>query len=169
MSRRGRSRYWIDGYNVILSAGIGDGASLEERRAELAARVAGSCPRAWIVFDSKGREGVSRRGHSFSGVEVAFAPSGLSADDVIADRVRNSRQLEGVVVVTDDRELAGRCRSLGVSILGVRRFVQDVLQPAPEANSERHDQPLSRAQINEWLRYFGVEPGPSGDDPPTRK
>ena len=52
-------------------------------------------------------------------VRCVFAPS---ADDAIADRVKQDRDPSGLTVVTSDRELAARVRGHGARVTGARGF-----------------------------------------------
>ncbi|MEW6746989.1 MAG: NYN domain-containing protein [Planctomycetota bacterium] len=152
---RKKTHYWIDGYNVIFRLKLGEGEDLERRRGELVARVAALGGPAWIVFDTREGEGRARTEWPFRRVKVQFARAGQSADAVIAARVGAGGDLGDVVVVTDDRELAGLCRQHGATVMGVRAFGA-LLKPLPEP-PPKGSQPLSAEQIEEWKRYFGVE------------
>jgi predicted RNA-binding protein with PIN domain len=145
--------YWIDGYNVILGLRLGQGHPLEQRREELVRRGASLRAPCWIVFDSQ--EGSSHpRSYRASGrVRVQYPPPGTSADDALLDRLHSRRTLASVRVVTDDRELRDRCRFHGAATLSVAEFAALLLPPEAEGPGAR-DRPLSRAEVEEWLRYF---------------
>lgn len=111
----------VDGYNVAFS-GLGPDAPrdpaaarvwLERTLGELAARHRVSVR---LVLD--GAEGhpppVATGARD---VVVEYSPPGVTADDVIVDRVRSSPPGAEVVVVTSDRELAGRVRALGANVI----------------------------------------------------
>ena len=148
---------------MILRARLGAGSELAERRAELVARVAAIGVPAWIVFDSKARREAGRVQRTFRHVRVQFARPDQTADDVLIEAARRAKDLRSLVLVTDDRELSGRCRFLGLRTLGVEAFMER-LQPTTET-PERPDRPLSKQEIEDWLRYFGVdrEKGPGKD------
>lgn len=148
----GRARYWIDGYNVLLRLRLGSGAPLAERRAELLARLAASGLRAFVAFDS--REAVhGLRGTAPRRIEVAFAPQGRSADDLLIERVKRAPDLDGVVVVSDDRDVADRCGFLGARTMGTAEFGR-MLQPAAPS-TPRRERPLTRDEVKEWMEWFG--------------
>ena len=148
----GGATYWIDGYNVLLRLKLGEGRSLEERRGELIARVGALGKPAWIAFDSR---------ESVHGVEpsaprrvrVAFARAGRSADDLILEKVRLAKDLAGVVVVSDDREVASRCQFMGARTMGTAEFGR-MLKPAP-APDARPDRKLTPNEVKDWMRWFG--------------
>ncbi len=108
------TRYLVDGNNVMGSRPDGwwrDRADAMQRLVnqldDLAAAAGGDIA---VVFD--GRE----RGLQAVRVHVAFAEH---ADDAIADRAG-----PGVVVVTSDRELAGRARERGAEVVGARSLLE---------------------------------------------
>lgn len=75
-----------------------------------------------LVFDT--HPGASRQGQRSRSGNVRWVYVAGSADDAIVARVKEDGGTPGrsVVVVTDDRELAGRTRQLGARVLGVRAF-----------------------------------------------
>jgi predicted RNA-binding protein with PIN domain len=69
-----------------------------------------------LVFDGARPEGVG------FAAETIFSGPGRSADALIVARVRESGDPRGCVVVTADRALADRCRTLGARIESPRAF-----------------------------------------------
>jgi predicted RNA-binding protein with PIN domain len=106
----------VDGYNLTLRNRAE--LDLAGQRAwiatTLAAFVARIPVRPLIVFDGQ-RAGGSRTMPPTRGVDVAFTPAGVSADDEIVFRVEATD--EPVVVVTDDQELRRRVRALGADVV----------------------------------------------------
>jgi len=155
----GGARYWIDGYNVLLRLGLGEGRTLEERRAELAARVGALGKEAWIAFDS--REAVHGVKSSLPRrVKVTFAHAGRSADDLILEKVRTAKDLAGVVVVSDDREIASRCGFMGARTMSTAEFGR-MLKPAPLPDA-RPDRKLTRSEVDDWKNWFDRNRKPDG-------
>ncbi len=153
----GGARYWIDGYNVILRLGLGEGATLEERRAELIARVGALGKESWIAFDS--REAVHGVGAALPRrVQIAFASAGRSADDLLVAKVTKAKDLDGVVVVSDDRDVSDRCKFMGARTMAVRDFGK-MLKPAPASGSGegggKVDRKLSKDEVADWMKWFG--------------
>ena len=105
-----------------------------------------------VVFDPGGAFALpeSRR---HGGIEVVFAPHGSSADEVIARRVRRSRDRAGITVITSDRELAGEARNYGARVKSAEEFAAE-LSALAEDKSEGHDTPLSPAELEKWLALF---------------
>jgi len=105
-----------------------------------------------VVFDPGGAFALPEaRRHG--GVEVIFAPHGSSADQVIARRVRRSRDPAGITVVTSDRELAGEVVNYGARVKSAETFAAE-LSALTGDRSEGHDSPLSAAELEAWLALF---------------
>jgi predicted RNA-binding protein with PIN domain len=148
----GGATYWIDGYNVLLRLKLGEGRTLEQRRGELIARVGALGKPAWIAFDS--RESVHGVALSMPRrVRVSFAKEGRSADELILEKVRTAKDLDGVVVVSDDREVASRCQFMGARTMATAEFGR-MLKPAP-APDARPDRKLTPNEVKEWMKWFG--------------
>jgi predicted RNA-binding protein with PIN domain len=113
-----KARLIVDGYNVTKATWPTQ--SLEAQRARLLtllpALVARTSAEATVVFDaaaSESRPVVT----SPRGVKVLFSPSGVIADDVIRQLVAAEPAGRVVVVVTEDRELAGDVRRAGARVV----------------------------------------------------
>ena len=112
----------IDGYNVSLNS-FGD-LSLELQRertvacaTNIEARYHPSCV---IIFDGQSS---TARGRIQSKVHVVFSPSGVTADDVIVERVQVTPIERPIIVVTSDQNLAARARGLGCQTISSASFV----------------------------------------------
>jgi len=94
--------------------------------------------RVHLVFDTL--PGAARAGLAASGGPVSWSYAEGSADEAILDRVREHearRAGVSLLVVTDDRELAGRARQLGARSMRVGAF----FAAAEEAPEDRVDRP----------------------------
>ncbi|MFP4636419.1 MAG: NYN domain-containing protein, partial [Nitriliruptoraceae bacterium] len=112
----------VDGYNVTRQhRGHLD---LERQRTWLTQLLATAAAtrriRPVVVFDGE-RAGGGRAGVGSRDVEVRFTPAGITADDELVLDVEGSD--EPVVVVTDDRELAGRVAACGADVIGTVAFL----------------------------------------------
>jgi hypothetical protein len=120
----------IDGHNAIHRLGLRTGSHEGDRRA-LLARVRRADPQAEVYFDARQAPprlpDLPREG----GLRVRYV-RGREADDAILDRVRSAERPGDLVVVTDDRELAGGARQLGARTLPVREFLGEDGTPAQE-------------------------------------
>jgi predicted RNA-binding protein with PIN domain len=113
-----KARLIVDGYNVTKATWPTQ--SLEAQRTRLLtllpALVARTSAETTVVFDaaaSESRPVVA----SPRGVKVLFSPSGVIADDVIRQLVAAEPAGRVVVVVTEDRELAGDVRRAGARVV----------------------------------------------------
>lgn len=153
--------YWVDGYNVLLFRRSKGEADLPRAREQLIRGVVAMGWRCWLVFDSGEEVGQPRVQRPSKRVRVEFTAPAMTADDVILERVLSARRLGGVTVVTNDRELAGRCRLHGATVTSVEEFLRP-MRPPRRTDHERTGRPLSAAEVAEWLRYFGVDSGEPG-------
>lgn len=112
----------VDGYNVTRQHR--DHLDLEGQRAWLVQLLATAAAtrriRPVVVFDGE-RAGGGRRGAGSREVEVRFTPAGITADDELVLDVEGTD--EPVVLVTDDRELAGRAAASGADVIGTTVFL----------------------------------------------
>lgn len=70
-----------------------------------------------VVFDGRAVDMPS------GNVEVSFAPGGPNAaDDEIAECLRAAADPAAIAVVTSDRDLAGRARATGATVVSARAF-----------------------------------------------
>lgn len=113
-----KARLIVDGYNVTKATWPTQ--SLEAQRTRLLtllpALVARTSAETTVVFDaaaSESRPVVA----SPRGVKVLFSPSGVIADDVIRQLVAAEPAGRVVVVVTEDRELAGDVLRAGARVV----------------------------------------------------
>ncbi|MCS6843289.1 MAG: NYN domain-containing protein [Caldilineales bacterium] len=83
-----------------------------------------------VVFDSG--PGPAPTWHlSGGGVDVRFAPPGLSADAVIVQLLRREKHPSAVTVVTNDLALAGQVRSAGGQVRSATQFAAELSPPRP--------------------------------------
>jgi len=120
-----RARLIVDGYNVTKATW--PTLSLEAQRSRLLTLLPGLVARTsaetTVVFDaaaSDSRPVVA----SPRGVKVMFSPSGVIADDVIRQLVAAEPVGRVVVVVTEDRELAGDVRRAGARVVSPSALVR---------------------------------------------
>ncbi len=119
----------VDGYNVTRQhRGQLD---LQAQRRWLVQLVAQAARvhrfRPVVVFDGS-QESASRPAAGGRTVEVRFTPAGITADDeIVLDLEATDAP---VLVVTDDRELQGRCRDAGADVVAVTPFLGALTSPA---------------------------------------
>jgi len=134
----------IDGYNLMHAssdflAAWDKGAGREALAAALKLYRGQKKHHITLVFDGGPDPEPTRA--SLSGVPVVFAGTRRSADDLIAEMA--CRQGAGLTVITDDRELAGRCRRHGSEVIGSREFapllLEAVMGSGPEGLEEEDE------------------------------
>jgi len=115
--------YVVDGYNFGHCAGlIGQDRKKDSseivRHVALSSAMANRGNEATIVFDGAGKK------ESLPRIDVVF--SGREEADEVVKRVLEScarARRKNYAAVTDDRSLGAYCRSLGVQVLSVKKFL----------------------------------------------
>jgi predicted RNA-binding protein with PIN domain len=148
----------IDGHNLIARLpdlrldDPDDEVKLVERLRRYQAHTG---KRLTVVFD-RGLPGGVEPDLSTGKVHVVFAATGRSADALIIERVRRSRDARGLTVVTSDQRIITTVEPLGARVMRSEIFaakLSDALgaAPAPDAID---DVVLSQSEVNEWLAVF---------------
>ena len=120
-------RVLIDGHNALAALRI-KGTSHEEQRLALLRIVSVRAPRAVVYFDARDAPKDIVSPSSQQGVRVVYCRH-READDAILEEVRDSD--DAILVVTNDRELAGIAAQHGAKRMAVRDFFKapvDVFQ-----------------------------------------
>ncbi len=128
-------RVLIDGHNALAALDI-EGRDHEQQRRRLLRRVREQDPEACVYFDARGAPPDMPRSFREEGVRVVYCRK-READEVILADVDQATQPRRALVVTDDRELAGRARLLGARSSHVREFVARRKKPSPQDDEER--------------------------------
>ena len=166
--------YWFDGNNLI---GLSAAAAHRDRctRVEFLSTLSGyrkaGGGRILVWFDGDDPADILLP----PGVNVCYsAPE--SADAAICRRLREIEHPLEVVVVTNDRELASRCRNAGAATLDWRQFTMKIqahaaVPPRPfrvspsrstdtshrsvPVPSEKSDAPS--VDVDDWMHFFGLD------------
>ena len=149
-------RIILDGYNLLFREDP-EGRTLAERREDLVRRIdAVRRPgeRVLVVFD--GRPGSAPREPRPEGLEVRFASSPRTADDLIVRLVGQAPRRQ-TRVLTRDRELAARVKSAG----GLVGDPEEALRPPRRRRSgpvpaDRSGKPPAPRgpELDDWERLF---------------
>jgi predicted RNA-binding protein with PIN domain len=153
----------IDGYNLIRqipalarheSISLADGRSALIGLLARYRKIKGI--RVTVVFD--GRSGLADFPEPYheAGIGVVFSPAGSDADTIIKQWL--AREKSGIVLISSDRELMERARSVGAGSLPAREFYNRVIRAglmAGEAGPRDDDAP---AKHKRWTTY---KKGPS--------
>ncbi len=154
--------YLIDGHNLI-GTGLLEGITLadEDDEIKLVQLLKQYQPRArtriTVVFD-RGLPGGRARALSGGGVEVIFAGSGQTADDVIKARIRRARNPASLRVVSSDRSIQQTAKAHGCKVIPAKVFAHELRHP-PSETSEWEDVRLTEEEIEEWLALFKQRKG----------
>jgi len=153
----------IDGHNLIgrlPDLGLDDPDDEAKLVARLRTYAARTGKRLTVVFDH-GLPGGRSRELSGGGVNVVFASPGHSADGILRERIRRSRNPRGMTIVTSDRQVIASAQARGTRVVRSEEFAAR-LNPPPTSHSEREpkkDTPLAPDEIEEWLEIFGEARG----------
>lgn len=153
MSRTGEVHVLVDAHNVLHQDPLLRPLMAEPERArgELERLLAGS--RHLHLFYDGGPGGEVRTAHR-QGLSIDYAGTGEADNRII--RWLQTNATHRAVVVTDDAELRRRARTLGAGVLDARGFL-DGLRRERDPREDRG--PLSPAEVDDWMRIFGLDPG----------
>jgi len=95
-------------------------------------------------------------------VEVLYAGPHLTADELIERLVARSTDRRRLIVVSSDREVAGRARRAGCRVLRAETLLEQLVEDAERpAGAPRRPTPQPpSAGVEQWMRIFGL----AGDD-----
>jgi hypothetical protein len=130
-------RALIDGHNALGALRIREKTHEAARRA-LLRRVAVKAPDATVYFDAREAPHHLAESTCEQGVAVYYCRR-READQAILDEVRATDDARELLVVTNDREVAGRAVQLGAQAVGVAEFLG---RPESAAEPSRGDRPL---------------------------
>ena len=102
-------------------------------------------------------------GSSYRGVRIFYSQLGSDADERITEMVEAERNKKSLVVVTSDRKLAARVRACGARVVRsgeFRRMLDEAVENSPDQEPGAPN--IKDDEVNEWLRYFGVDESDSG-------
>jgi len=132
----------VDGYNVMHAHPGGwewPGGTLAARRASFLGRLeryaTGRGCAVTVVFD--GAKGGDEYGgeEAHGGVRVVYSRRGIEADSVILDLIETSGRPSDFLLVTSDRSVAGRARSLGAAVARADELAGRLRPVSPTAPS----------------------------------
>lgn len=95
-----------------------------------------------------------------SGIKIEFSGPGKTADDLIIQKVKQSKNPGEFTVITTDHTLGGNARHLGSKAMSVESFI-NTLKTKQKNKTEDNHQPLrkflkpSEKEVGEWLSVFG--------------
>jgi predicted RNA-binding protein with PIN domain len=146
--------YWFDGNNLI---GLSAAAARQDRKTRrsflelLSGYVQVRGGRFTAFFDGDGTNRIMPP----RGVRVRYSAP-LSTDDAILHQLKGSAAPEEIIVVTNDHALFGRCRDAGAKTMDWREFTARMNRSSrnPASHSSRDE----KVDVDEWSRFFGIDP-----------
>jgi predicted RNA-binding protein with PIN domain len=141
--------YLIDGNNLMKTFGIETRKTVLEKLSGFA-----KTKKISVVFDGS-EESFFPDGSSYKGIRVFYSKTS-DADSWIKTFVENSKEKHTLIVVTDDLELSSYCRRCGAKTISTRNF-RIKLEKTKPRKDEKENLAVKPEEINEWMRYFGIE------------
>ena len=154
----------VDGHNAMGALKV-HGATHEARRRELLRRVAAAAPHATVYFDASNAPSDIIEAYSEYGMHVVYCRD-READAAILDRVRSEAVPGRLVVVSNDREVAGRAGQLGAQTSGVVEFFGPGPIAPVEGAARGPGARMPRGRIRFEPKDFGLPDEVDLDDPP---
>ncbi len=145
--------YWFDGNNLIGQSTAAVRADPRVRQAFLSRlssfhKAGGG--RFLVYFDGDDPGGVAVP----PGISVRYSAP-FSADEVLLRRLRDVPYPMEVILVSNDRELAARCRNSGASALSWSQFAAKMKSRQPARRAR--DASQEKVDVEDWMRYFGFD------------
>ena len=154
-----QQHYIIDGYNVIHAIPslkktlLHDAHSARELLIHSVAQLTHTKKfRCTIIFDGVTPDAVPKQS-SHAPVHVIFS-SPVSADAKIKQMIEHSKNRSLLVIITSDREILNFAKVCSCQTHTSNHFA-NLLSGSDGSVTEKSDAPLTKSQIDEWLRIFG--------------
>jgi predicted RNA-binding protein with PIN domain len=151
--------YLIDGNNVMAQRVGWHRDKPGARRAlmdDLARFALGRRVRVAVVFDGAPEKHFAD-GASYKGIRIFYSERSSNADERIKQLVEQSRERRTLLVVTSDRALADYVRRCGAQVIRSGEFRKKMEEAAADNSRQDEDEPSVNGELNQWMRYFGVE------------
>lgn len=145
--------YWFDGNNLIGRSAEAAKSDAGIRRAflsSLSALHTGGGGRFLAYFDGDDPD----RASTPPGVAVRYSAP-YSADEAMLRRLKEIQHPAEVIIVTNDRQLAARCRDEGARTMTWQEFNDRMKsRPTVHAKKGRQEKPVD---LEEWIEFFGLD------------
>ncbi len=145
----------IDGYNVLISNGMGHDESARDRlRQKIESHFRGKRVTVTVVYDSRGSTAVQRRKVAPRVNEVYVG----DADRYIVNLVRKSAHPRSIILVTDDRAgIISAVRPLGPKLVSAAEFLALLSPRGNDSPPPEKPEWESPENIERYLRLFGED------------
>jgi len=144
----------IDGHNALGALEI-HGRTHEERRHALMCRVAGLAPGATVFFDARRAPAGLFEREALHGILAIYCRE-READDFILDAVRDSANPTQVLVVTNDRQIAGTARQHGAKVSAVADFFRERRESPGASPTTLHQRRRHYVKLDLSASDFGL-------------
>ncbi len=150
--------FLIDGHNLIgkvNSISMQSSAKEAELVAMLRGYLIGAKKKGTVVFDC-GMPGGTSRLLSTPNLKVLFASAGVSADDIIIDRIYKAQNPNGLIVVTSDNAIKREAKYKRCQHRDSAKFAQDMRNHklGLGRGGDKSDVKLSANEVAEWEALF---------------
>jgi YacP-like NYN domain len=155
MSRRGPVHCLVDAHNVLhQDAVLARHMHEPENARHLLEELLADKPNMHVFYD--GGPNGEQRAHRRQGLQIDYSGND-EADNRIIRWLQQHSELRAVVI-SDDHDLCRRARALGATTAPARGFLQGFRTRLQQ--TELHRGPLSPAEVDDWMRIFGLnDPG----------
>lgn len=121
------NNYLIDGYNFLFRIKGNSFSSLEKNRKALLVllneELSSLQLSVSIIFDGSDPICLHARRAIFDSLEVIYTSDVQSADEYLIEMLEQAKHPAHYTIITSDRELSRKCRSLGAKTLTVEAFL----------------------------------------------
>jgi predicted RNA-binding protein with PIN domain len=152
--------YLIDGNNLIGAIrviDIRDTAGREKLTRMLSAYQRAKRNSVMVVYDGPPPDGV-RDLTQLGGLKIIYAGPQSDADSRIRKILEQSADPASFIVVSSDKQVYSFARWRGARALRVMPFYQELQQTLARAGREAAEfDALGEDEIDEWIRYLGLE------------
>ncbi len=156
-----QQHYIIDGYNVIHAIPslkktlLHDAVSARELLIHSVGQLTHTKKfRSTIVFDGTAPQSTPKQS-AHAPVHVLFSFP-LTADAKMKQMIEHSKNRTLLVIITSDREILNFAKVCSCQTHPSTHFA-NLLSGANDTVTEKSDAPLSKSQIDEWLKIFGEQ------------
>lgn len=149
--------YYIDGYNLIFTLTDSQHPLSHQRKKIvrfLQKEFALLGLNGTIVFDGSHRRGEESGLSYASPLEIAYAPSGQTADAYIIEKLEWEKKPHLITVVSNDRGLVRNARSLGAKTQSNDSFIHSLKKRQPKKKEKEIELKETQRNLERLLKIF---------------
>ncbi|MBL8150636.1 MAG: NYN domain-containing protein [Blastocatellia bacterium] len=110
-----------------------------------------------VVFDGA-PDPVYKEGSLYHGVKLLYSRPSSTADARIREMIVKTKHPRELIVVSSDRELIATVRAYGAKHIHSKEFLSRMRAEISASILKQAEKKAPKAEMSEWLRYFGCEP-----------